>query len=101
MDFPAVFLLCDAFLSSVDFTATLPRITAPTRIVVGDLDLLKGPAYAAILHRQIAGSDLRTIRGAGHATCWEQPDLFNALLMEHLAAVENRRALAAGDSAQS
>lgn len=90
LDYAAVVRLCDAFLTSVDFTARLRDITAPTRIVVGDVDLIKGPAYAAILHRHIRGSDLHTIPGAGHAVSWERPEVFNRLLLEHVAAVEAR-----------
>jgi 3-oxoadipate enol-lactonase len=90
LDLAAVVRLCDAFLASVEFTARLCAISAPTRIVVGDRDLLKGPAYAAILHRHIRGSDLRIIPGAGHATSWERPDMFNALLLEHVSGVEAR-----------
>ena len=85
LDFPAVVRLCDGFLTSVDFTPRLGQIAAPARIVVGELDLIKGPAYAGILHRGIPGSDLHVIPGAGHAMSWERPDLFNALLLDLVA----------------
>lgn len=88
LDFPAVVRLCDAFLSSVDFTNGLGRVAAPTCIVVGERDLLKGPAYADILHRAIPGSDVHIIAGAGHAVCWEQPAEFNRLLVEFVSAVD-------------
>jgi 3-oxoadipate enol-lactonase len=91
LDYPAIVRLCDAFLSSVDFTSRLPGIATPTRIVVGGADLLKGPAYAAILHRHIRGSDLHTIPGAGHAVSWERPDEFNALLLEFVLGLDARR----------
>lgn len=91
LDFPAVVRLCDAFLSSVAFTASLEAIAAPARIVTGERDLLKGPAYAEILHRAIPGSDLHVIPDSGHATCWEQPAEFNRLLLEFLDAVESCR----------
>jgi 3-oxoadipate enol-lactonase len=91
LDYPAVVRLCDAFLSSVDFTGRLREITAPTRIVVGGADLLKGPAYASILHRHIRGSDLQTIPGAGHAVNWERPDVFNGLLLEWVLSHHPRR----------
>jgi pimeloyl-ACP methyl ester carboxylesterase len=91
LDYPAVVRLCDAFLTSVDFTARLPEISVPTRIVVGGADLIKGPAYAAILHRLIRGSDLHIIDGAGHAVNWERPDAFSALLLDFVSAAEGRR----------
>ena len=56
LDFPAVARLCESFLE-VDFTARLGDITAPTCVVVGEQDLLKGRRYAEILHRGIARSD--------------------------------------------
>ena len=90
LDYPAIVRLCDAFLSSVDFTGRLREIAVPTRIAVGDADLLKGPAYAAILHRQIRGSGLHTIPGAGHAVNWERPDVFNALLLEFVLGLAAR-----------
>jgi pimeloyl-ACP methyl ester carboxylesterase len=90
LDYPAVVRLCDAFLTSVDFTARLGEIAAPARIVVGEADLIKGPAYAAMLHRAIRGSDLHTIPGAGHAVSWERPDLFNALLLDFVTASSDR-----------
>jgi len=91
LDYPAVVRLCDAFLTTVDFTGRLPAIAAPTRIVVADGDRIKGPAYAAILHRQIAGSELYVIADAGHAVSWEQPAAFNRLLLEWVARVEAAR----------
>lgn len=88
LDFPAVVRLCDAFLSSVDFTESLGQVRIPARIVVGERDLLKGPAYAEILRRAIPGSDMHIIAGAGHAVCWEQPAEFNRLLLDLVASVE-------------
>jgi len=91
LDYPAIVRLCDAFLTSVAFTARLREIAVPTRIVVGGADLLKGPAYASILHRHIRGSDLQTIPGAGHAVNWERPDAFNARLQEFVLSLDPRR----------
>lgn len=88
LELPAIGRLCDAFLSSVAFTDRLGDIAAPARIVAGERDLLKGPAYAEILHRAIPGSDLHVIPESGHAACWEQPAAFNRLLLEFLDAVE-------------
>ncbi len=48
LDYPAIVRLSECFLE-VDFTARLGEIKCPTCIIVGSADLLKGPAYAAIL----------------------------------------------------
>jgi 3-oxoadipate enol-lactonase len=84
LDFPAVQALCECFLT-VDFTERLSEISAPTCILVGEQDLIKGPRYAAILQRGIDHAELHTIEGAGHATCWENPTEFNRLILDFLA----------------
>jgi pimeloyl-ACP methyl ester carboxylesterase len=87
LDYPAVLRLCQAFLE-VDFTARLPEITAPACILVGELDLLKGPAYARILQAGLPQSELHLLPGAGHATCWERPNEFNSIVLGFLSRVE-------------
>ncbi len=84
LDFPAVIRLCEAFLE-VNFTPRLGKIAAPTCIMVGELDLLKGPRYAQILHQGIPHSEYHLLVGAGHATCWERPQAFNTILLGFLA----------------
>lgn len=84
LDFPAVQTLCECFLQ-VDFTARLSEISARTCIMVGELDLIKGPRYARILKEGIPRAELHVLEGAGHASCWEKPAEFNALLLDFLA----------------
>jgi 3-oxoadipate enol-lactonase len=84
LDFPAVLRLCECFLE-VSFTERLGEITAPTCIIVGEADLLKGPEYARILHAGIQNAELHVLRGAGHATCWERAAEFNTVILGFLA----------------
>jgi pimeloyl-ACP methyl ester carboxylesterase len=84
LDFPAVARLCDCFLG-VNFTARLGEIVAPTCIIVGELDLLKGLAYARLLKRAIPQAELHVLPGAGHATPWERPEEFNTVVLGFLA----------------
>jgi pimeloyl-ACP methyl ester carboxylesterase len=84
LDFPAVTRLCDCFLG-VDFTARLGEIAAPTCIITGELDLLKGPAYAHVLQSGIPHAELHILPGAGHATPWERPEEFNTVILGFLA----------------
>jgi 3-oxoadipate enol-lactonase len=84
LDFPAVLRLCEAFFE-VDFTERLSEIQAPTCIMVGDQDLLKGPRYARLLKRHIAHAEYHELVGAGHASCWERPQEFNSILLGFLA----------------
>ena len=90
LDFPAVIRLCEAFLT-VDFTSHLHGIKLPTCIIVGELDLLKGPSYAEILNKGIPHSELHILKGAGHATCWERPEEFNSVVLGFLAKQERNK----------
>jgi pimeloyl-ACP methyl ester carboxylesterase len=84
LDFPAIIRLCEAFFA-VDFTERLGEIKVPTCIMVGQLDLLKGPRYAEILRRGIQQSEYHILRGSGHASCWERPEEFNSVILGFLA----------------
>ena len=84
LDFPAVIALCEAFFE-VNYTARLHEIQVPTCIIVGEVDLLKGVAYARILQREIAHAELHIIDGAGHASCWERSEEFNSIVLGFLA----------------
>jgi pimeloyl-ACP methyl ester carboxylesterase len=84
LDFGAVIRLCDAFFA-VDFTEQLDQIEAPTCIIVGENDHLKGLRYATILKEKIPHSELHSLPGASHATCWEKPEEFNTIILGFLA----------------
>ena len=87
LDFPAVIRLCKCF-QVVDFTARLGEIKIPTCILVGEVDLLKGPEYARILQAEIPHAEFHILAGAGHATCWERPEEFNSIILGFLAKSE-------------
>ena len=84
LDFPSVVRLCECFLN-VNFTARLGELKCPTCIIVGSLDLLKGPAYAAILKAGIPHAEMHILHGAGHASSWERPQEFNTAILGFLA----------------
>lgn len=84
LDFPAVQRLCECFLE-VDFTSRLPEIKAPTCVIVGERDQLKGITYAKIIQNAIHDSELHILEGAGHATCWERSEEFNNIILSFLA----------------
>ena len=88
LDFKAVINLCEAFLK-IDCTAELSQITAPTMIVVGELDTLKPcEPYARLLAAEIPASQLLILGEAGHACCLEQPTAWNAALLGFLATLD-------------
>ncbi len=84
LDFTTIICLCECFLE-VDFTARLGEIDVPTCILVGELDLIKGPRYAKILKDHIPHAELHVLPGAGHASCWERPQEFNTVILGFLA----------------
>lgn len=84
LDYPAVARLCEAFLRFC-LTPQLGNIKAPTCVLVGEQDRLKGRPYAEILHQSIRGSELHILRDAGHASCWEAAAEFNTVLLGFLA----------------
>ena len=84
LDLAAVARLCEAF-GGVAFTARLAEITAPTCVIVGADDILKGPAYARRIAGAIRGAELHVIADAGHAVCWERPAEFNTVVLGFLA----------------
>jgi 3-oxoadipate enol-lactonase len=84
LDFHAIVRLCESFLE-VNFTAQLGDIKAPTCLMVGEQDHLKGPEYAAVLKDHIKHAELHILQGAGHASCWERPEEFNSVILGFLA----------------
>ncbi len=86
LDFPAVIRLCRCFLE-LDLTSRLSEINLPTCVMVGEKDWIKGIEYARILQEHIPGAELHLIPGAGHASCWENPAVFNTILLGFLAKV--------------
>ena len=67
-----------------DQTTFLSRITVPTLILVGDEDAITPLPDAELLHREIRGSHLEIIAGAGHVLNLERPEEFNAAVINFL-----------------
>ena len=66
----------------------LSRIIAPTLILVGSEDTLTPVADSELMHREIGGSRLRIIEGAGHVSNFERTEDFNGALIEFLRDIE-------------
>jgi pimeloyl-ACP methyl ester carboxylesterase len=67
-----------------DQTNYLANILQPTLIVVGSEDQITPPADSEMMRREIRGSRLEVIEGAGHVSNVERPAEFNAALMKFL-----------------
>jgi len=64
--------------------ALLETIRAPTLLVTGDADLYAPPPVLQLFAARIKGSETSIVPGAGHSTYWEQPELFNRLVLNFL-----------------
>jgi pimeloyl-ACP methyl ester carboxylesterase len=71
-----------------DHTYLLPRILAPTLIVVGSEDTVTPPPDAELMHREIRGSRLVVIQGSGHVSNLERPGEFNDSLLDFLKTLQ-------------
>lgn len=71
-------------LPTHDVIDRLDEITAPTLVVVGELDEETPIAYAEVLAEGIPDAELRVIDGAGHLTPSEAPEEFDTLVREFL-----------------
>jgi len=74
----------DALMTRPDSTPTLGTIHCPVQILVGDEDAITPPALSEQMHKDIPGSELAIIKGAGHMSNMEQPRLFNDALARFL-----------------
>jgi len=73
-------------ISRFDVQAQLPRITCPTLVVAGDRDMTVPLAAKQLLHRSIPGAQFLLVPDSGHATPYDQTDLFNQAVMEFVNA---------------
>jgi pimeloyl-ACP methyl ester carboxylesterase len=71
-----------------DHTELLREIKCPTLIVVGSLDAITPPADAELMGREIHGSQLEVLAGAGHVSNLERPAEFNRALEKFLDGLE-------------
>ncbi|MFI8946438.1 alpha/beta fold hydrolase [Streptomyces sp. NPDC053750] len=69
-----------------DYRDVLAAVGAPVLVVVGADDVYTPVAQAESLHRLVPHSTLAVIEKAGHLPGVEQPERFNAVLLEFLAA---------------
>jgi proline iminopeptidase len=70
-----------------DLLPRLPRITAPTLVIVGDDDFICDPvSQAQRIHDRVPGSALEVVPGSGHVPWIEQPALFDRAVDRWLAA---------------
>jgi pimeloyl-ACP methyl ester carboxylesterase len=64
--------------------ARLETLRAPTLVLVGEADLLSPPALMRLLAAHIVNCQFATVPEAGHAAHWEQPEIWNRLVLEFI-----------------
>ncbi|MCL4488768.1 MAG: alpha/beta hydrolase [Chloroflexi bacterium] len=84
LDFDAVVNLCQAFMK-LNLTKDLHKITAPTLLMFGEEDVLKPRYYSDLILAEMPQTEFAILPKAGHALMWEQPDVFNSLVLGFLA----------------
>jgi pimeloyl-ACP methyl ester carboxylesterase len=53
----------------------------PVLLLTGDADLYMPPSVMRLLNGRIPGSESRLVADCGHSAFWEQPDIFNRLVL--------------------
>ena len=64
-----------------DVVDRLHEITCPTLILSSSEDVLVPPTEQQLLHERIPGSVYLTLNGSGHASMYENPAAFAALVL--------------------
>jgi 3-oxoadipate enol-lactonase len=70
-----------------DSVPDLKTINVPTLLITGEEDVLTGLPEAELMRKNIAGSELKIIRHAGHYSPWEQPAEVGKLLRQFFDSV--------------
>jgi 3-oxoadipate enol-lactonase len=85
-DAPGYVACCNA-VGTVDTTARLGAIAAPTLVIAGELDQGTPVAMAQQLAAAIPGARLEVLAGASHLSAIEQPKAFAAAVQGFLATI--------------
>jgi pimeloyl-ACP methyl ester carboxylesterase len=76
----------EAIIARIDSRPSLPAISVPTLVLVGDSDLLTPPDRAEEMAAAIRGARLAVVAECGHGSTLEQPDAVNQALTEWINA---------------
>jgi pimeloyl-ACP methyl ester carboxylesterase len=68
--------------------ARLKELKLPTLLIAGAADMSTPPSMSRMIAAEIAGSRVAFIPESGHSSYWEQPELFNRAVLDHVGAVK-------------
>jgi len=64
--------------------AALETITVPTLLLAGEADVTQPPWVIRLQAEHVPGAEFRLISESGHAINWEQPEVFNRMVLEFI-----------------
>jgi 3-oxoadipate enol-lactonase len=79
---PGYIACCEA-IRDMNFTASNPRVTAPTLVIVGTQDPATPPSAGEAIAQQIKGAKLAAL-DAAHISNMEQPKLYTETVLNFL-----------------
>ena len=94
----------DAAPALAEHFAKLATITTRTLVVAADADLIAPPGLMKIWARHVKGAQWTTVPDAGHSIAWEQPAIFNDVVLRFLEgrpSVRRRPAAVASPTSES
>jgi pimeloyl-ACP methyl ester carboxylesterase len=65
--------------------AAFEKLTIPVLLQTGDTDMGIPPSLIRLFKPHFKNSELRLIEEAGHNTYWEQPEAFNASILDFIS----------------
>jgi pimeloyl-ACP methyl ester carboxylesterase len=68
--------------------ARLKELKLPVLLIAGAADMSTPPSMSRMIAAEIVGSRVAFIPESGHSTYWEQPELFNRAVLDHVGAVK-------------
>ncbi len=68
--------------------ARLRELKLPVLLIAGAADMSTPPSMSRMIAAEIAGSRVALIPESGHSTYWEQPELFNRAVLDHVGAAK-------------
>jgi pimeloyl-ACP methyl ester carboxylesterase len=74
----------DQLLRTPNTFAKIETIPTPTLILAADADLLAPPALMLVWSAHMKNHEWAVVTDAGHAIAWEQPETFNAKVLEFI-----------------
>jgi 3-oxoadipate enol-lactonase len=83
--------ICGALLALVartETTPSLPKISVPTLILVGEQDKTTPPELSEKMHQLIPNSELQIVSNAAHLSNLENPEEFNSHLLNFLRRLD-------------